>query len=121
VPVIWPANSDPIEHLDSSTLSREKPDLGLSNIVEYAEEIEFNDPEFNIEINEPIYELNIGSLEIDMSRMSFRSPACNIGTPVSQVNFFKSPRNLRVTCLNDYLMRMSSSVGQEWPEENMAM
>ncbi len=49
-----------------------------------------------------------------MSNMSFRSPAAgNFGTPVSQVNFFKSPRNIRVACLNDYLMRMSNSYGRE--------
>ena len=55
----------------------------------------------------------MGSLEIDMSKMSFKSPAaCNFGTPVSQVNFFKSPRNVRVTCLTDYLMKLSNSFGQ---------
>ena len=51
-----------------------------------------------------------------MSKMSFKSPACNYGTPVSQVNFFKSPRNIKITCLNDYLMRMSGSAGESEKE-----
>ena len=62
-------------------------------------------------VEKPAPEANMGSLEIDMSRMSFKSPACNFGTPVSQVNFFKSPRNIKVTCLTDYLMRLSGSLG----------
>lgn len=102
--------------VDSSTFSRDRQESGLASIVESAEEIEFNDPEFNIEINEeaekPAEQIYNG-LEIDMSRMSFRSPACNFGTPTSRVNFFQSPRNVRVTCLTDYLMRLSSSMGIE--------
>lgn len=55
---------------------------------------------------------DFNNLEIDMSKMSFKSPVCNYGTPVSQVNFFKSPRNVRITCLNDYLMKLSGSLGK---------
>jgi hypothetical protein len=45
--------------------------------------------------------------------MSFKSPACSYGTPLSQVNFFKSPKNGgKVICFND-LMRMSNSVKEE--------
>lgn len=53
---------------------------------------------------------NANGLEVDMSKMSFKSPACNFGTPSSRVNFFQSPRNIRVTCLTDYLMRLSQSM-----------
>ena len=55
----------------------------------------------------------MNNFEVDTSRMSFKSPACNFGTPTSRVNFFQSPRNVRVTCLTDYLMRLSSSMGIE--------
>lgn len=41
--------------IDSSTLSRERRECGLASIVESAEEIEFHDPDFNIEINEELY------------------------------------------------------------------
>lgn len=44
-----------------------------------------------------------------MSNMSFRSIECSFGTPVSQVNFFNSPRTAKITCLSDLLMKMSGS------------
>lgn len=50
----------------------------------------------------------MNNLEIQMSNMSFKSILSN-STPISQVNFFKSPRSGKIMCLNDYLMRLSNS------------
>ena len=41
-----------------------------------------------------------------MSNMSFKSPG--FGTPLSHVNIFNSPKNNNISCLHDYLMKMSN-------------
>ena len=110
--------------LSSSTLSRpgNPQESGLASIVEFAQQLEFNDPDFNIEIGDDIVKPNEegNNFEINMSNMSFKSPAYNNGTPLSQVNFFKSPRNIKITCLNDYLMRLSNSYGRQSVDMGMS-
>ena len=59
---------------------------------------------------------DMNNLEVHMSNMSFRSPACNFGTPLSQINFFKSPRHVKITCLSDFL-KLSGSLGKEEEEK----